>query len=193
MALRVVAPPSDTPVSLVEAKAHLRLEESADDAYVERLIKVATSHVELACGRALLQQTLELVCPSPCRPAVRLLGGPLQNAADVLSVAHLDASGTEVPISSSDVFVVLGGTSTPAELMPVSSWPSMSSRPDAFRVRYRVGWPTAAEVPAPLHQAVLLMVSQLYENRTPEVTGTIASTLALSLDALMAPYRFTSL
>lgn len=153
----------------------------------------ATAHVELTCGRALLQQTLELVGASPCRPGVRLLGGPVQDAADVLSVAYLNISSIEVTVPSADYFVVLGGTSTPAELLPVSSWPSMSSRPDAFRVRYRVGWATAEEVPAPLRHAVLLMVSQLYENRTPEVTGTIASTLALSLDALIAPYRFTSL
>lgn len=192
MALRVVTPSSGTPVSLAEAKAHLRLEESADDAYVERLITAATAHVELTSGRALLQQTLEFVSPAPCRP-VRLLGGPLQGPADVLSVAYLNSSSIEVTVPSADYFVVLGGTSTPAELLPVSSWPSMSSRPDAFRVRYRVGWPTAEAVPAPLLHAVLLMVSQLYENRTPEVTGTIASTLALSLDALIAPYRFTSL
>ncbi|PZR07073.1 MAG: hypothetical protein DI536_28880 [Archangium gephyra] len=193
MALRVVTPPSDTPVSLIEAKAHLRLEESADDAYVEQLIESAASHVAVTCERALMQQEVELISVSPWRSdgAVRLIGGALHNEADLVRVAYLDGNDVEHELPLTSCFLVPGGTATPAALFPKASWPTMSSRPDALRVRYRVGWATAAEVPAPLRHAVLLVVSQLYEFRTPEVTTSIATSGAL--EALLAPYRFPSI
>lgn len=194
MPLRVVTPPGTTPVSLVEAKAHLRLEESVDDAYVAAIIEAARSHVEKTCERALVRTTVELTTPAPecLGDAVRLLGGSLQAAEDVLSVSYLDTDDVLQSLALVDVAVVLGGDSSPGLLLPASgSWPTMSARPDALRVQYRVGWPTAAEVPAPLRHAVLLMVSQLYEHRTPEVAGSLATSSAL--EALMAPYRIRSI
>lgn len=197
MTLRVVTPPGATPVSLLEAKVHLRLEESLDDSYVSTLIEAARSYVEKTCERALVRTTVELTTAAPetWGAVVRLVGGALQSTADVLSVTYLDTADVVQTLPLADVAVVLGGDATPSLLLPAYgvSWPLMSERPDALRVQYRVGWATAAEVPAPLRHAVLLMLSQLYEHRTPEVTGTIASTLALSLDALMAPYRFRSI
>ncbi len=194
MVLRVVTPPAAPPVSLSETKAHLRLEETADDAYVERLVEASRLHVEKVTERALVEREVELRTAPPCSSSarVRLPGGHLQSAAEVTAVAYIDDDGTEQAMDLADVIIVLGGDSTPAELLPASAWPSMAARPDALRVTYSVGWPSPADVPEPLRHAVLLMVSQLYEHRTPEVTGP-TSTLALSLEALMAPYRFTTL
>jgi uncharacterized phiE125 gp8 family phage protein len=46
-----------------------------------------------------------------------------------------------------------------------------------------------ADVPAPVKHAVLLLVAHLYEQRTPEITGTIVAKVAFAVDALLSPYR----
>ena len=195
MALRVVTPPAVAPVSLAEAKAHLRLEESVDDTYVTGLVEAARLYVEKTCERGLVLQTVELTTgPLLGTEELPLPGGSLA-ATPQLQVQYLDEDGVLQTLASSEYFTLSGGDARPARLylVPDVTWPAMSERVDALRVQYRVGWATAAEVPAPLRHAVLLVVSQLYEHRTPEVTGTIATTLELSLAALMAPYRFRSI
>jgi len=195
MTWRVVTEPAESPVSLVEAKAHLRLEESGDDTYVATLIETARLYVEKTCERGLVLQTVELTTARLCGvQSLPLPGGSLA-ATPAVVVQYLDEDGDLQTLDSAEYFTLAGGDAKPGELhlVPDSTWPAMSPRPDALRVRYAVGWATAAAVPAPLKHAVLLVISQLYEHRTPEVTGTIATTLALSLDALMAPFRFRSI
>ena len=48
---------------------------------------------------------------------------------------------------------------------------------------------SVANVPAPIKQAILLLISQMYEHRTPEVTGAVVSPVVFAVDALLAPYR----
>lgn len=194
MPARVVVPPSTEPITLAQAKAQLRLEESIDDTQVETMIKGARSHVEMACGRALLLQTMELVaagfvdengCP------LRLAGGHLADDPQAV-VTYLDTDGVEQTLASG--FYVSSGSAADAgpgrlHLMPGSSWPAVASRVDAVRVRFRVGWATPEEVPQDLRHAVLLMISHMYEHRTPVAAGG-ASELPLGFDALLNPHRF---
>lgn len=192
MPIRVVTAPGESPVSLTEAKAHLRLEESADDAYVTVLIEAARVHVEKTCERGLVLQTVELTAPPLFGvESVSLPGGSLADVPQV-EVRYLDPNGVLTLLAASVYFTLAGGDAKPGKLhlVPGNTWPAMAERPDSLRVLYRVGWATAAAVPAPLRHAVLLVVSQLYEHRTPEITGTIATSLEFSLDALMAPFRF---
>lgn len=192
MPIRVITPPAESPVSLTETKAHLRLEESGDDAYVTTLLEAARLYVEKTCERGLVLQTVELTTEALSgTEALPLPGGSLADVPQLV-VQYLDPDGVLQTLDAAKCFTVSGGDARPARLhlVPDNSWPAMADRPDALRAQYRVGWTNAAAVPGPLRHAVLLVVSQLYEHRTPEVTGTIATTLTLSLDALMAPYRF---
>lgn len=190
MGWSVVTPPAVEPVSIVEAKAHLRVEEALDDAFIEDLlIPAARGYVEKACSRALIEQTIKTFHAPPCgREAVTLLGGSLATVP-ALAGTYIDPDGAEQTLSG--LIAVQRGDAQCARVIPAvgSTWPAMACRDDALRLQYVVGWADADAVPVPLRQAVLLMISQLYEHRTPEVTGTISTTLALSLEALMAPYR----
>lgn len=195
MPVRVVTPPNESPVSLSEAKAHLRLEESVDDAYVTALIDGARVYVEKTCERGLVLQTVELIAPPLCGEAsLSLPGGALADTPQ-LQVQYLDTNSVLQTLDAAKYYTVSGGDAKPADLHLIypNIWPDMALRLDAVRVQYRVGWANAAAVPAPLRHAVLLLLSELYEYRTPEVTGTIVTKLGFSLDALMAPFRFRSL
>ena len=59
MGLKLVSAPAVEPLTLAEAKAHLRLDTDADDAYVSGLIVAARERVELFLRRALITQTYE--------------------------------------------------------------------------------------------------------------------------------------
>ena len=57
--LRLKTAPTLTPVSVAEAKTHLRIDSSftADDTYIETLINVATSAAENYTNLALMEQS----------------------------------------------------------------------------------------------------------------------------------------
>ena len=58
--LKLITAPAEEPVSLTEAKTHLRVDTSADDTYIARLITSARAHVEEAIlHRPLITQTWE--------------------------------------------------------------------------------------------------------------------------------------
>jgi hypothetical protein len=60
MPIRLVTAPASEPVTLAEAKAHLRLDTSLDDAFVASIIVAARQYIERVCWRGLLLQTWEL-------------------------------------------------------------------------------------------------------------------------------------
>jgi len=53
-------------------------------------------------------------------------------------------------------------------------------------VSFTAGYTT---MPAPVLQAIRLLVAHMYENRQEEVTGTITTRLKFGLEALLNPYR----
>lgn len=229
MSLRIVTQPSQEPVTLAEAKAHLRLEESHDDSYVTACITAARQYIEKVCWRALLQTTFELsqgsfrgedkeeslpewatLAPSfpqsfsqpstlsptgRFQPFIELPRGHLADTPAV-SVVYFDESNAQQTLATAAYQVQSRGEDCGRVWLNAAagySWPTVYSRPDAVRVTYTVGWSTPANVPGPLKQAVLLLVSQMYEYRTPEITGTIATTLQFTIDALTSPYRLLRL
>lgn len=71
-----VTPPAEPPVSLEEAKAHLRVDFGDDDLYVAGLIEAATAHLDGwsgILGRALVTQTWRQdLCGFPRDGVIRL-------------------------------------------------------------------------------------------------------------------------
>jgi uncharacterized phiE125 gp8 family phage protein len=186
MRLRVVTPPASEPVTLAEAKSHLRLESTEDDTYVSALIQAARQHVEEVCWRGVVTQTREAVLEAfPYADAVDLPGG---NLGAVSAVVYADEWGDDQTLSTSTYEA--DTVSVPGRLVLAygKDWPSTRCQWDAVRIRYTVGW-AVADVPAPIKQAMLLLVAQLYENRVPEVVGVSLGKVAFAVDALLSPYR----
>lgn len=179
---RLITPPSAEPVTLAEAKKHLNLEITDDDAYVTALIVAARQYAEEYCWRALLTQTWERVSDRFEDP-MRLGKGNVQS---ITSVTYLDDAGLRITLPAATY--VLDTISSSLRLAHGNSWPGVRSQWDAVIVRFVAGW-TEADVPQTVKQAILLLVSQMYEHRTPEVTGTIVSPVRFAFEALLSPYR----
>lgn len=185
---RLVTAPAVEPVTLAEAKAHLRLETTADDAYVATLVTAARQHVEEHCWRGLVTQTWELILDAfPGADSVELPRGVL---AGISSVTYIDADGASQALAVTEYDADTRSVPGKLRLAYGKSWPSARSQWNAVVVEYIVGT-AAADVPVPLKQAILLLVSQMYEHRTPEVLGTIVSKVDFAVDALLRPYRLT--
>lgn len=191
MSTVVITPPEFALLSLDEAKAHLRVEHDDDNDYIESLIEVATSMVDGPAGwlgRALITQTLEWrgdefpTCPST---DIRLLCPPV---ISVTSVKY-DATAGEQTVAGSD-YRIVGQPSMPAvSLYAGGSWPSSSVQGEAVRIRYVAGYGEDGEdVPAPIRHAILLLISQFYENRSASVEAA-QTEFPFSVTALLSPYR----
>ena len=189
MVTRLITPPTTEPVTVAEAKDHLRLEHVLDDGYVSTLITAARAHVEEKLRRSIMAQTWELVLPAFSTDVIELPWGKL---VSVTSVKYLDANAVEQTFSSSSYYVDTDTVNGRVILDSDLSWPETTTRWNAVVIRYVVGWPSPVEVPAPIKQAMLLLVSHMYENRSPEIVGTIVSPVNFAVDALLNPYRVMS-
>lgn len=185
--LQVVVEPTAEPVTLAEAKAHLRVLHSTEDALIQRFLNVARAHVETLTGRAIITRQLKLVrdgfagrMPLPRPPLI-----------SVTSVTYLDTAGAEQTLPTSVYEVTkaeLGGEITCAA---GSVWPETINRRRTVAILFSAGYGVApASVPEDLRNALLLLTEHYYYNRSAVSDGPLSAT-PMAVDSLLAPYMTT--
>lgn len=193
MSIRIITPPADEPVSLIEAKLHCKIEVDEDDALVEGLIAAAREFVENQTHRAFIDRTLELVIDHfPCREIIF----PVTPVLSIDSIKYDDDDGTEQTIDVGDYQVDL--FSEPARIWPSVdfSWPSTVGNPNAVRIEFTAGYgddgasggspaDTAANVPQIAKQAILMIVAHWYANRETVIVGQEAKEIPFAATILM--------
>jgi uncharacterized phiE125 gp8 family phage protein len=187
MALTLVTAPADEPVSLDDAKAHVREIEDAEDALIEGYLLAARQHVETYTRRALITQTWDYTVDGLGRQ-VELPKPPVQS---VTSVQYLDSTGALQTLAVDQYRVVKRDTGETA-IVPAygAIWPSIYPVEAAVTVRFVCGYGTTPEsVPQALRQAILLLTGHWFANREAVNVGNIVSELPLAVDALMFPHR----
>lgn len=200
MSDRLITEAAAFPVDLDLAKAHLLIDHAADDVLIEQILGAATKYAEQFCNRGFVEQEWQALFPAwptqPCGAPPRdvyleLSRGNLFDAA-LVEVEYVDSTGAVQTLDDSVYLIDDASVPGRIRLAPDQSWPELQSRWDAVRVTYTVGW-DADDVPEPIKQAILLLIAQMYENRTPEVTGTIVSPIQFSFEALLSTYRIVSI
>lgn len=168
----LVSGPTEGPVPLSEAKEHLRVDHSHEDALIQAMLDAAVSHIDGingTLGRALMAQTWSQEYAGFSGDMV-LPFGPVQS---VNSVSY-DGQTFE------DYRLLNDGRGPFLRVNSGSSWPSTS---EPVTIEFVAGF---ADFPASIRAAILLHVGTLYEHRTTMLDGVKPST---AYDALLSPYR----
>ena len=167
MALKLITSASALAVSLVEAKAHLRVDTSDDDTLITAMITAATEAAEQATGRAIMPQTLELA-QDEFTYAMVLTRVPV---ASITSIKYIDLDGAEQTLSGAAYTIDNADDFGPACVAPVydTEWPDTRDQINAVKVRYVAGYANAAAVPESIKAWIKLQVGAMYENRESEV------------------------
>lgn len=180
----LITPPAVEPLSLAEMKAWLRVEGEAEDEIVGALIASARLVVENLTRRLLVFQTWRLVLDEWPGQGVTLPFSPVRSVI----VRTFDASGVATAADPQEYRLDdVGGT---VKL----NFPGGAPQPGRLRAGIEIdveaGFAADADgVPAPLRQAMRILVARWYENRGDvEADGDMARTPA-SVAALVAPYR----
>lgn len=153
--------PAVEPITLAEAKAHLRIAHDSEDDLLSGLIRAARQEVEQATGSALIEQSWRLVLDAwPEGNVVQLKRSPVRQ---VLSVTVFDADGAASVLAPQDY--QLDAMSSPARLY-LRSRPEPGLLLNGIEIDFSVGHGEAGtDVPDLLKRAVLILVAHWYEFR----------------------------
>ncbi|MGO4304196.1 head-tail connector protein [Cupriavidus sp. RAF12] len=158
---RVIAPVDAEPVTLAEAKGHIKVVDAAEDADIAAMIATAREFAEHYTGRALASQTLEMALDEfpGSRGCIDLDMPPV---ASVTSIKYTDAAGVEQTVPANAYSLSLYGASRRVSPAYSVCWPITQCIADAVRIRYVTGYQA---LPKAARSAILLLVGHLYENR----------------------------
>lgn len=184
MALTLITPPAVEPLTLAEAKAHLRVDTTDDDDLIAALLTASRSFCEEWTGRAFVTQTWELVLDEFSSDLnadeIEIPRPPLQS---VTSVKYDDSDGVEQTLATDQYDV--DTVSQPGWVVPITTgWPSVVWQGiNAVRIRYVAGYapsddspPTSTDnIPGAIKAAIRLYLGQLYDQREDIVVGTIVN------------------
>ncbi|MDH4981297.1 head-tail connector protein [Hyphomicrobium sp. D-2] len=186
MALVLTSAPALEPVTVSEAKAHLRVDGTAEDTLIGSLILTSRLHIEAALGLALITQGWRLKLDRwPKDGAVELPLGPVQAVTDVRVLDGAGVAQTVPPES-----YVADVASSPARIVPRGAWPVPGQRTNGIEIDFSAGFGAAAgNVPAPVRQALLLLVAHWYEHRDPIEVGSKTTAIPAAVSNLLMPYR----
>lgn len=168
--VNVKTAPAAEPLTLVEAKAHLRVDVDDDDDLIEGLIVAAREWTENYCRRSWVRRTLELRLDC-FYGEIKLPRSPVSS---VTSVKYTGQDGTLQTVDSA-VYQV-DTYATPPRIVPVlgAPWPVPKiGAINAVLIEYEAGFapgqgsPTdyAENVPKSVKSAMKLVIGHLYEHR----------------------------
>lgn len=185
--LKLIADAVEEPITLDEAKDHLRVDGTDEDALITAYVKVARRQAEMMSRRAFVTQTWELALAGWPQAGCLVLGNPpLQS---VTWVKYTDSQGVELTLPSGDYLVDTYSEPGRVVLGHGKGWPSVTLQPGpAVRVRYVAGYGPAVAVPETYKQAIRLLVGHYYENREAvamQVGMVQGAVLPLAVQALL--------
>jgi len=188
--LTVVTPPATEPLTLSEAKLHLRITDTDQDDHITDCIVASRDYLEKTQNRAYFLQTLRYRLDSfPDLPnatlkffiptysvesylarAISLMSGPIllprPPLIAVTGITYIDQSGVLQTLSPS--LYIVDKDAEPARIAPAQNqpWPVTLAQQASVNVTYTAGY-TPATLPASIKHLLKLMVSELFEFREP--------------------------
>lgn len=190
--LELVTPAVELPVTLTEAKEHLRVDSSDEDDLITSLIYAATDFVSGRngyTGRALLPQTWNAYFAK--FSDIEL---PLPPCISVASVTYKDTDSASQTLATSVYTVNTARHPALINLKPNQTWPETDESWDAVRVQFSCGYangsPAREAIPYSIKAAIKLVIGDLYQNREGgNLVNGARYEINPTVKALLNPYR----
>ena len=185
MAFDIVTAAASEPITLTEAKNFLRVDHSDDDTLISALITASRQMCEEYTRRILVTTTIDEYFDKfqmnrweNLSNLIYLSRGPV---ASITSVKYVDEIGSEVTITSDQY--IIDTISEPARIQSTAGWFAAAGVVNQVIVRYVVGTDVSS-IPKPLIQGMMLVISDLYDQRNDRVKA-----LPTASEYLWNPYR----
>jgi uncharacterized phiE125 gp8 family phage protein len=179
----LTTPPLIEPVTLAEAKAHLRIGHADEDDAITRLIVSARRHLEQQTGLCFITQGWSCFRDHwPEAGDVKLPVAPVLSVADVKVYGEDDVAAVIDP-----AHYFLDSVSRPARLVLRSAriWPPPGREANGIEIAVTAGFGAATTaVPQALREALLQLVAHWYGHRGDESVR-----LPLQIEAIIAQFR----
>lgn len=195
MTLKLITDADTEPLTLVQAKRHLRVDHSHEDDDISDAIVAARKKAEHLTGRSLTTQVWERVLDA--FPSAEIeLGVPPANAQHrvltIGSLKYIDAAGVEQTMDAADYS--LDADTPPGWLLPSEAlgvWPTTLDTTNAVRVRFTTGYSSDQDKGRALLRSWMRMeVGNLYKLREGIVAGVSVAELPNQYhERLLDPYR----
>lgn len=185
-AITLITAPTSLPITLLEAKEHLRVDHSTEDLLIEQLIKAAADYVggrNGYTGRALNTQTWDVYFDA-FTDVMQLPLPPLQS---ITNIQYRDTDGNYQTLSTA-LYSVRTATEPAAILVKDGEqYPSTQIAWDAVKIRCVFGY---TSTPDAIKAAVKLVIGDLYQNREAQTlsNGAIYE-INNTVKSLLYPYR----
>jgi uncharacterized phiE125 gp8 family phage protein len=188
MALVMMAAPAAEPISLAEAKAHLRIDTSDEDSLLTSLIIAARMFIGRTLALSLVTESWSLYLDGWPRSGTIAL--PIHPVQAVTAVRIYDPDGAPTVVNSETYSVDV--LSEPARLVlsPGAVQLSPARLLNAFEVAFTAGYgDEATDVPLTIRHALKLLVAHWFEHREPVVLGDLPQEVPATVAGLLLPYR----
>lgn len=180
------------PITLADLKAHARIDAADEDAGVTSYLAAAAGRVERLTGRLLTERAVTLALPSFPPLAAQEIALPGGRCAAVASVAYVDAGDAALTLAAEDWW--LDAVSAPARLGLAGGalWPVTRPWGLPVTIGYTAGYADGAQ-PPDLLAAVMVIATEMYEQRRAAVIGASVGRAMLDPAALIEPWKIVAM
>jgi uncharacterized phiE125 gp8 family phage protein len=187
-------PPAVEPVTVAEAKAHLRVDASDDDTYIGTLITAAREWCEEYLDRTLVNTRWTMRLDSfPYE--IELPRPPIATSGTTTAVTLTYTLGDDSTATLSTASYRVDRNSTPGVVrqLRAGTWPANLDDYNAVSVTWWGGYgASGSSVPAAVRHAILMLVGHWYENRSTVLVGSISKQLEFAVESLLSSHTWGS-
>jgi uncharacterized phiE125 gp8 family phage protein len=198
MNIKILARGTSEPVTLAEAKLHLRVDLSNDDALITAMISAAREMVERYTSRTLIYTAYRLTMDNwpydielPRSPAIEAAANLVTGIAYITPrIRYYDGDGNQQTMTyAAGDFEILLDNNPPLLVLPPSGiWPvTYPLQRGAIEIDWIAGYGSASTgIPELLRLAIMMLVAHWYEHR--EAVGSFGSEVPLAVDSVLRLY-----
>jgi len=185
MVFKLITPATESPVSLQEAKDHLRVEWDEENNLILSTIQAATQAAEQYLWSAIMEQEFEAKVDNFCHILRIEKGG----VSEITEINYLDSNGDNQILSPSKYSVDI--VSEPARIL-FNDIPTVKTQTlHPVTIKFKAGKSDVSEVNQAIKHAILMIIGHLFEHR--EDVGMVQMyQVPMGAKWLLNPYRVFS-